>query len=280
MKPKCIFKYLTHCKINTNPPGFADCVRGMIAVYHYSKKYNYDFYISKNIHPIFQFFKSAPYFIEDDFDDAMELIAPLSYDQIDMLLENLFQEGEDFALLTNSMYKNDKGELEWFAKLNKETQMFFRYLFIPNDEINSKIKEIILTSYYFTSDTKYNVIHLRTMELEDNKVKDNLYEMVNFFFKKIEPLIKNSNDKFVLMTDSNNVGNMLCGLIPELCYWNNKKGHTGVFTEDIDSIRDTVIDFFIMSRAKKIFTVTDGYGHRSGFCKAVSVIYDIEYNVL
>ena len=279
-KPRCVFKYLTKCQINPCPPGFADCLRGMIASYNYSKNYNYDFLICKNTHPIFQFFKNTPYFIEDSIDDSIELIAPLSYKQIDIVLESMFKGGDSFSILTNSFYKNDRGELEWFPRLGKDVQKFFCYAFIPNDDISNRIKEIFINSYYFTSDTPFNVIHLRTMELEDDSVQGKIEEMVEYFYEKINPLVKGASEKFVLMTDSEKVANMLCSLMPELCYWSNKKGHTGVIVDDIDSIRDTVIDFFIMTKAKKIYTITDKYAHMSGFCKIVSLLYDIEYIVL
>lgn len=280
MKPRCIFKYLTQCKINPNPPGFADCIRGIITCYLYSKKYNYDFLISKSVHPIFQFFKNTPYFIEDKIDDTIELIAPLSYEQIDMLLENLFKIGHNFSVLTNSFYKNDRNELEWFGKIDKDVQLFIKFLFLPNDEISEKIRDIFTYVYNFNCDTNYNIIHLRTMELEDNRVRENIVEITRHFYEKICPIVKTSSEKFILITDSETIGLKLCELIPELNYWNNKKGHTGVFTDDIDSIRDSMIDFFIMTKAKKIYTVVDKYGNRSGYCKIASIIYDIEYNVI
>ena len=44
-EPKiCIHKYLTTCKTIPQPPGLADFIRGSIALFNYSKKYNYDFF--------------------------------------------------------------------------------------------------------------------------------------------------------------------------------------------------------------------------------------------
>lgn len=274
--PKCIFKYLKTSIINHNLPGFADCLRGMIACYIYSKKYNYEFYICKNIHPIFQFFKNTPYFLEDFNDDVIELFAPLSYEQIDLLLEDLFKSNEDFSLLTNSFYKNREGKLEWFAELESDTKRFFKSIFIPNNEINKKMDFIMQSEYLFNKNTRFSVIHIRTMALEMT-LKEDIKE---HFYQKINDFINTDNlkdDNFVLMTDYHELGIELNKLIPRLNYWSNEKGHTGVFTENIDGIRDSVIDFFIMSKSSKIYSIVDDYGCRSGFSKVVSLIYDIDF---
>ena len=63
----------------------------------------------------------------------------------------MFKGGDSFSILTNSFYKNDRGELEWFPRLGKDVQKFFCYAFIPNDDISNRIKEIFINSYYLDS---------------------------------------------------------------------------------------------------------------------------------
>lgn len=272
IKPRCIFKYLIKSNINPNLPGFADCIRGMIACYHYSRKYGYDFYICKNAHPVYQFFIDSPYFIEDTVDDTMEIFAPLSYDSIDSLLNICFQSGVDFSVLTNSFYKDADGKLGWFSEVDQDTKNFFKSLFTPSNKINEKVNSVIHDFYGFPSGVEFNVIHIRTMVLEMT-LKEGILE---HYYNKITEFIKNKHENFVLLTDFSELGKELCKLIPELRYWDNNKGHIGVFTDNNDGIRDSLIDFFIMSKATCIYSFVDKYGGRSGFCKAVSVLYDIE----
>ena len=48
----CVHKYLTQCSTNPQPPGFADFLRGTIALYIFSKKYNYQLLLDGS-HPVF-----------------------------------------------------------------------------------------------------------------------------------------------------------------------------------------------------------------------------------
>ena len=50
----CIHHYLTYCKTNPKPPGFADFIRGTIALYYFSKKYGYELLLDIK-HPMFQY---------------------------------------------------------------------------------------------------------------------------------------------------------------------------------------------------------------------------------
>ncbi len=43
MLKTCIHQYLTKCKTNPQPPGFADFLRGTRTLYLLSKKYDYIF---------------------------------------------------------------------------------------------------------------------------------------------------------------------------------------------------------------------------------------------
>jgi hypothetical protein len=88
---KCVHKYLTACVSNPQPPGFADFLRGTITLYNLSKTYNYKLFID-NHHIIFNYLKPNPKIINtDESTVTLELIPPLSYPDIYLELNKLFQ---------------------------------------------------------------------------------------------------------------------------------------------------------------------------------------------
>ena len=74
---KCIHKYLNVCKTNPQPPGLADFLRGTIALYNFSKIYNYKLLIDCN-HPLFNFLKKNDKFLlSEPSSEVIELLPPL-----------------------------------------------------------------------------------------------------------------------------------------------------------------------------------------------------------
>ena len=61
----CIHNYLNKCETGSLPPGLTDFLRGTIALYEFSKKYNYKLYINKNTNPVFKYFEDCEYYIND-----------------------------------------------------------------------------------------------------------------------------------------------------------------------------------------------------------------------
>jgi hypothetical protein len=90
-------------------------------------------------------------------------------------------------------------------------------------------------------------------------------------------LANNKNTKIILLSDSSSIANKLKACNSELFYWENKKIHLGKLKSDNveQSVRDTLADFFIMTRCEKIYHYA--FNGISGFSKLVSLIYDKEY---
>jgi hypothetical protein len=99
----CIHKYLTLCKTNPQPPGLADFLRGTIALYNFSNQYGYKLFIDCN-HPLFTYLKSNKNLINDNSSEVIEMLPPLSYDEIYNKLKQIFIKGESFSIVTNSFY--------------------------------------------------------------------------------------------------------------------------------------------------------------------------------
>jgi len=273
IKPKCIHKYLNKCKTNKQSPGFADFLRGTIALYEYSKKYDYNFYIDKSSHPIFNYFENSDYFIIDNNNqNIIELLPPLSYEQINDELKNLFETKVDFNILTNSFIHNENNELTNFTKLQLETKSFLKKILIPNSNIKNKINDIFNNIYKINLDDEFNIVHMR---LGDDYLYNNITQNTQLFLdllNKINILMSKNDEKYILITDSTAFGEYIQENNSNIYYWNNNKTHIGDKIDNKESLQDTIIDFFIMCKAKQIYALNE-----SGFSKCVTCIFDKDY---
>jgi hypothetical protein len=272
----CIHTYLTTCKTKVIPPGFGDFLRGTIALYNYSKKYNYKLYIDKKSHPIFKYFKLVDNYIIDNLNYYVkELIwtKELKYEEINYELEELFKSGNNFSIFTNSYYTFIDNKLINYGDINDECKKFLKNLLIPINSIKNKINYIFKNIYNFKLNEAYSIIHIRLKDnMIDTVIEKDYLKLYNYILK----IIKNSNNKkYILMCNYSKIAKQLKESISELYYWDNNKTHLGMLDNTL-GIEDTVIDFHIISRSNEIISYSD-YEWNSGFSKLISIIYDIKY---
>jgi hypothetical protein len=269
---KCFHKYLTKCKTNPQPPGFADFLRGTIALFEYAKVHNYKLYIDCD-HPIFSYMKQNKNIISNKVKkDTIELLPPLSYDEIDRELNKLFSSGETFSVMTNAFYTKENGVLKNFGNISNDCKEFLKDILTPPLELNEKLDNVFKNVYNFDMGHNFKVVHLRC---GDNFLNNNAYDesVYNKFYEKVSNLVnENQDNKYVLISDSSYIANKLKESIPNLYYWNNNKIHLGDLINDTQGVLDTLIDFFIMTISNEI--ISNG----SGFSRIVSEIYTIKYN--
>ena len=269
----CVHKYLTVCKTNPQPPGFGDFLRGTIALFNFSKKYNFNLLIDYN-HPIFQFLepihKNNYHYISTD---VIELLPPLSYDQIYNYSEQLFINGASFIIMTNSFYtKDDNNNLINYGKITEECREFLIHnILTPSKLIEDKIEYLFNNVYKLNPKQAYRIVQLRMGDIfiHKNIFDDNKY---NFYYDKVKNIVSSSDMPVILISDSAIISKKLKENIEGLYYWDNLKIHLGDLQNNSpDSILETLIDYFIMSRSKEI--ISNG----SGFSTSVSDIFGIKY---
>jgi hypothetical protein len=276
---KCIHTYLTRCKTNPQPPGFADYLRGTIALYNLSKNYGYKLLINGN-HPLFKFIKPNENIIsseEESCSEILELLPPLSYNDIYRELNNIFNSGKSFSVMTNSFYNLNMNHLSNWGKISIECRFFLKNIFTPSTEIETKMAYIFDTIYNIKHDEKFKVIHLR---LGDNFIHNDVYDynLHEMYYTKINRIINNNTEdiKYVLISDSAFVAKKIKANLNKICYWDNQKIHIGDLINNTgSSLMDTLTDFFIMSKATEI--ISNG---SSGFSTSVSIMYDINHTIL
>ena len=273
---KCTHKYLTICLTNPQPPGFADFLRGTITLFKYCEIYNYKLYLD-NSHPIFNYLKESE-FIESDNRLIVHERLPSSefpsYDHIDQGIKNLFEINESFTIMTNGFYTNINGVLDNWGNISENAKLYVKNILIPNEILKKKISEVLNKINLSTTD-EYHAIHLR---LGDNYLHNDIYDenLFNNVNSKINNLIQqNSNNKYILFTDTTTIGKKLKLNNPSLYYFDNLKIHLGDLKNNKEGIIDTLVDFFIMSKSLKIY-----YLNHSGFSCVISCLCDIPYENL
>jgi hypothetical protein len=263
----CVHKYLTNCITNPQPPGFADFLRGTIALYIFAKKYDYTLSIDRE-HPVFKYLKGNNTNI---LGYTEELLSPLSYENIYSILDNKFKSRKCFSVMTNSFYNLQNGILSNYGEITQDCANYMKDLLSPTIEVENKLAYVFNEVYKIN--TPFNVIHLR---FGDIFIKNNIYndEMYHLYYNKINKLINENklNQKYVLISDSAEIAKKLKTNIPELLYWDNSKIHLGLLHSN--DILDTIVDFFIISKSNEIFS------NGSGFSNINSIIYNIKYNLI
>jgi hypothetical protein len=201
----------------------------------------------------------------------------MSYNDIYYKLNEIFNNGNSFSILTNSFYTDSiTSELNNFGSITNDCRQFMIDIFQPNDEILNKIVYLFENVHNINKDDSFEIIHIRC---GDQYLYENIFDFTNYnlYYNKLITLTRNNpNIKYILLSDSSEIAKQLKQDIPELCYWDNSKIHLGDLKNfTTNAVFDTLVDFFIMSKSKKINVVND-----SGFSKVVSVIYNIEYVII
>jgi hypothetical protein len=266
----CIHKYLKHCKTNPQPPGFGDFIRGTIALFYFSKKYNYELLVDDE-HEIFRNLKQHKSFTNNHLMRTLEFLPPQSYHTIYNNIDRLFSTNQSCCVMTNSFYLNKQGILENWGDITDECRTFMRELLTPNQKITDNI-DFIFNRLAINPANGYNVIHLRLGDrfLHNDHIEDGLLQTI---IQKINTL--NRGAQYILLSDSASMAMEIVNKFPSIFYWNGKKIHIGDLknNENVDfAVTDTMTDFFIMSKCKKIYYYSD-----SGFSKAASLIFDKKY---
>jgi hypothetical protein len=150
--------------------------------------------------------------------------------------------------------------------------------FIPNDELNEYInynmKKLNILPYNFS------VIHIRVndeifendVNILNNKSLKQLITTLKYIFYNKNNYKKNN---YLLLSNSNSIKKIMKRIFPNLIINLNNISHLGKSNDD-NYIKDTLCDFFIMSKSNRIFSFST-YEHGTGFSKYCSIIFDIEY---
>jgi hypothetical protein len=267
IKPKCVHQYISVCKTNPQPPGFADFLRGSIALYQICKYFGFELKFDVESHPIFTYL-DLPSNIKVSIDSSkptFEVLPPKPYHEMSQILTNHIHTESTPYILTNAFYMEKSDMTDEYT--------FMKSLLRPNSIIQNTITAIKL-SCRIQSNLPYCIIHIR---LGDNYLLKNADIDSSIIIKirnYIEQIKQHTSSQLVCIADSTKIKEY----ISDLCITTNTVPiHTGSLdTGSIDErIVTTLSEFFLMSSATEIYCIN--YWDGSGYSKICSKIYSIPY---
>jgi hypothetical protein len=290
MKNKCIHRYLKNCKVNPQPPGFADFLTGSITLFILSKRHGFDFFIDWSSHPIFKNFEyDDSVFVKMDDVETIELIPPYSPNHNNHSYENLlglFNKKEDFYVFTNFdrliHFENTLGFTD------EEKKSAFEYIRkILSLEKTKSVEFDAVKKRADIVDKKYTAIHLR---FHDVCLTDPNFAISQDMVNKILNFISNlerAEENIAILSNWQPFINFIKRFKPNLISFDSKPIHTGdldrhlSFTNSVlvdEKLRDTIFDLKILSESKKIYAISQ-YG-MTGFSNITSKIYNVDFEFL
>lgn len=260
---RVVHRYLTVAKTIAQPPGFADFIRGTIAVYQFSKQYNYKFKIDSDSHPIFKLLDMPSEFTVklDPSEDTLEIF---NYDNMSPMIEDMFKMNVDFNIYTHAYYKNNSDMSDEYN--------FIKLLLNPSLELYTHIN-IIKNSINIDFLKPYTIIHVRLGDkplLYNTSVEGEIVNRIRSYIQAV----KQTSIQVLLITDSSDLKNK----VSDICSITNSIPiHMGSLDNaDIKQrLLDTLSEFFLMSKSNVIHCIS--YWDKSGFSYICSKIYSIPY---
>lgn len=276
---KCIHQYLTYCKTNPQPPGFADFLRGTKTLYLLSMKYNYSLLIDYDIHPIFKYFKyNEKIYVKNIKNiNTLEFLPPLDYKLIYNNLEELFNDNNDIHLLTNSFYNIPMTDALHEEKDIKLSCEFIKEILEPG-ELLSNLYKNKMNEMNFIDNEQFIIIHLR---FHDNCLFNNDFDITDIQKDSIINIINNINNennddkKIIIISNFYNFIQLLKNKFNNMYFTNSLPIHLGSLDKNNTElkIQETLIDLLFLSKSSEIYSISQ-YGG-SGFSWEIAQIYNI-----
>ena len=256
---------------NTCDCGLGDFLRGSFFLLQIAMTYGLRFDIDYNNHPLCKFLYKEKNTIDEQIDypnvyyyhpDNGEKTTQRFYDNFIKYLN--YNNVETLYLLNNNFPIKNITEFQ---------SKFIKSKFLPNEELTNAItKEMNKLNI---QPNNFSVIHIRTGDrfiVNGENLDNELITKVTEILSKI-----NLNEPIVLLSDCNKLKSYLKHKYPQLIININEITHIArENNQSNNSIKNTLTDFFIMSKSNKIYAMSP-YGHRTGFSEYCSKIFMIPY---
>jgi hypothetical protein len=257
--------------------GFGDFLNGCFCLLQICIKFNIIFDIDIN-HPISKYFIKNNETNKDD----------INYEDI------IFYKIEDN--IRSNKFKCYNNLITYLNNINSEVLYIFcnfdpfypvqtfgrntiQQKIIPNIEIDEKIREFLKD--FNLKYNEYEIIHIRTGDKyllnKNNCISEK--EICNYK----NTILSNtfSTKKYIIISDNMYLKKTL-NLDNNFYIIDNEISHTGENIEQTDEcLKNTIIDFFLMSKSSKIISIALKSRGGTGFSRLCSILFDIPYeNVL
>ena len=266
--PTIHHRYLVKTLTNPQPPGFADFLRGSIALAQLSKGNSYDFKFDVNSHPLFAVLDIPEEYASrlNEEEPTIEILPPIPYDHMASSIASHLNGESDLNILTNAFYDERSAQPQY---------ELMRTILQPSQQLITHIEKI-KSSTSINYKEPYVIIHIRLGDkylVDKNDIPSNIIHNVRYH---IENILRH-HPQVLVLADSLKLKEQ----IADLCQTTSSAPiHTGSL--DTDAVEDrmltTVGEFFIMSKAYHIYCLNFYDG--SGYSRICSRIYSIPYECI
>lgn len=256
--------------------GFGDFIRGCFCLIGICKKLNLGFDIDLSNHPLSKYLEGHIKNPTINYDSISKM--EISYNTTEIMGKS----PELFYININNLLQNINSEVYYTStnsfpifKFNQSDIAFIKSKLIPTIEMQKEIDQEMTHLNLINND--FSVIHIRAGDVflfNENNVlnQDLVYKIFNY----LRLLLNNKSRKYLILSDSTKL-KMLFKPYENCVFQIKQITHLGeqLVLED-ESVRNTMMDFYLMSRANRIYSYSM-LSHGSGFSKWCAVVYNIPY---
>jgi hypothetical protein len=161
-----------------------------------------------------------------------------------------------------------------FIEITNFQRMIIQKKFLPSIELQSCIDQT--KQQLGLIDKEYSVLHIRTGDrfIKNNEKLDT--ELINSVNQLISHHI-NVTEKYLILSDNNDIKVYLKNKYKQFIVFIQEITHLSIENTNDDSIKNTLVDFFLMQYSNKINAFSP-YGHKTGFSEYCAKIFNIPYN--
>jgi hypothetical protein len=268
---------------NQQVTGLGDFIRCCYYFLQFCDRYELDLEFHINYHPIKQYlvhYKNKLNLCRRVTENISFIYEPnaIYYYEDNMISYEYFNIDNKMKKKLNKII-NYNGELFIYAinhpkerKINETHKEKIRNLLKPTNSLIAEIQNIMNSINLI----KNNFIVLQ-IRVEDDYQMDNTTR-IKYMMDTIRMIRSKMSYDIFLISNDNAIKSLIIKEMPNsnIKTFFNKIGHVGDQTTDVEKIKNTLIDFYLMSVAKIIHSITC-YQHGSGFSKWCSVTYNIPY---
>lgn len=281
---KIINVYQPYYKNNIPASGLGDFIRGSIFLYQYCKIANIQFEMNYNNHMMNAILDNEHTVIKEYY-----LKNIVHCDVLNYYPNKYIKDVEVYADVITNINKylaacmiDEDGTLYACIKpypifnISDDDKLFIKNN-LKYNKILEKELETIKKKYNLIS-KKYSIIHIRSGDKYLIKNNTDSYELIEKFTRIIQEYLKKSqHEAIILLGDCKNILSSIVKNVQSLISFENNISHMGEGVESsIETIKNNMIEFYIMSESLSIFTIST-YQHGSGFSKWCAEIYNIPY---
>jgi hypothetical protein len=252
--------------------GFGDFIRGCFFLMSMCEKMGLLFDIDLSNHLLSKYVEGHSKNPNINYNNISNIPMDYVFDKSHNFIYNRFQrlianEKDDVYYTSSNIYP--------FYHIKPSYNNFIKSRIMPNAQMQKEIEETM--TILNLNNSRFSVIHIRAGDKFIFNTNNQLEKSIlNNLFYNLKLLLNDKTRKYLILSDCTNL-KMLFKPYDNCVFQTNQIAHLGeqpVLIED--SVKNTMMDFYLMSRAAHIYAYST-YPNFSGFSKWCAVIYNIPY---